>query len=195
MSMRLLFVLMVLCGVVRGLAQTDEDLDWDETRWHVGLRAGYIELEDVDEDGSYNLGLMLGRRLNPYFTIEGSLDFQTADFYLGEQGQSAQVVLIERETFALQLGLNLTLLPHAEVRPFLSGGVGFYQSRYTSDLGPRDDEDDGGYHVGGGLEWLVHESFAFVAEGRWLFTQEEDGGDRTARADGFTTSLGARIRF
>ena len=129
------------------------------------------------------------------------MDFQLSEFRLGgdrEDRSGVQVVLVDRKTFAAQLGATFKPLPGARLQPFVVGGVGYFSSEYTSDNRPRDRVDDTGTYLGGGLELMGPRfgggSASFILEGRRLFTREEYDGVE-AVADGFSVTLGARIHF
>ena len=61
--MRGLLMLFAILSVGPSVFAQEEEPDY-----YLGIRLGYIELEDVDEDGSVNMGLTFGRHLNRYFT-------------------------------------------------------------------------------------------------------------------------------
>ncbi|MDJ0840216.1 MAG: outer membrane beta-barrel protein [Acidobacteriota bacterium] len=190
----LLFIGLVLTLPV--LAQPHDRADG-----YIGLRAGFIELEDVDEDGSYNLGVFGGFFLTPELSLEASYDFQTSEVVLYEDCCSTVVVpLLDRKTNAFQLGLKFSPF-RTMLRPYLMGGVGYYSSEYTLPdyFGDVDRIGDTGYYGGLGLELFgrafADTGFTLVWENRWLFTQEEYWDENRIESDGFTSTLGFKFKF
>jgi len=130
---------------------------------------------------------------------EVSIDFQVHDFEIEfDDGTTVYFPEIERETVALQAGLDFMPFPEQPVRPDLIGGLGYYYSRYTSDAFPSEKVGETGYFTGLGLEafgggWDGHGSL--TVEARWLFTRKERFAQESIRADGYSVSVGFRVKF
>jgi hypothetical protein len=173
-----------------------------EATGYGGLRAGYIELEDVDEDGSYNFGLFGGAFFAEHFAVEGAIDFQTSEItlYENEYGDTVSIPLLERETLAYQLGLTFSPF-RGPFRPFLLGGVGYYSSRYVLPdyYGDHERIGDGGYYGGFGLDLFgrghAARGFTLTWDNRWLFTKKQYVAEREIKSDGFFSSLGLKFKF
>lgn len=174
-----------------------------QAKGYVGLRAGYIELEDVDDSGSFNWGIYGGGFLLPWLSLELSLDRQTSEIVIYGDHWVVDIPILDRETTALQAGLKLMPVKNGPIRPFFTGGVGYYFSEYVDDRGFfdyfSDTIDEGGYYAGGGLELFGHGSrakgFTVTWDNRWLFTEKERWRDNHVKADGWNTSLGLTFRF
>lgn len=164
---------------------------------HLGARLGYIRLNDVDDDGSFNWGLTGGAFVASRFAVEASLDWQETEILAYLLDDPDLGVEIERETTSLQAGLLFMPFPEHRVRPYATGGLGYYYSKYTSEFYPREKVSNGGYFAGLGLEvsgfgW--DDRLSFVLDTRWLFTQE-DYEDTEIHADGFSVAVGVRAKF
>ncbi len=174
----------------------------DEATGYAGVRAGYIELDDVDDEGSYNVGFFGGAFFLRHFAVEGAIDFQTSEItlYEDEYGDEVTLALIERETFAFQVGLTFSPL-RGPVRPFLLGGVGYYSSQYVlpDHWGDKERIGDGGYYGGFGLELFgdshLDPGFSLTWDNRWLYTKDQYVAETEVAADGFSSSLGLKFKF
>ena len=165
---------------------------------YVGARIGYIQLEEVDDDGSFTFGLTGGVFFRPRWSAEASLAFQESEFFLDLGNVAVSVPVTTRETWAFQVGLSVSPWPEQVVRPYVIGGVGYFLSTYDSDFTDSDRESDGGWFWGAGLDLLGEEQnlpVSIVIEARWLFTRKEEYFDQGIRADGVTASVGVRYRF
>ena len=166
---------------------------------YLGARVGFIELEDVDNEGSYNVGVMGGVFFLSQLSGEVSIDFQIYNLEIEfDDGTTVFFPEIERETVALQVGLDFMPFPEQPVRPYLVGGVGYYYSRYTSNDFPSEKVSDTGYFTGLGLDvfgdaWDGNGSL--TVEARWLFTQKEEFAQKSIRVDGYSVSIGFRVKF
>lgn len=179
-----------------------QDYGADQAVGYVGVRLGHIELEHVDDDGSFNIGLYGGAFVQPWLAIEGAVDFQDSDFYWHDGDWSVGLYTTSRQTTALSAGLKLMPVTRGPIRPFLGAGVGYYFSEYTYDDGfydVHDRIDEGGFYAGGGLELFGYGSaargFTLTWDNRWLFTEKETYREDHVKADGWTTSLGCTFRF
>ena len=198
----LVLALSLICLEVS--AQSSHDYGW--ARGYLGLRGGYISLEDVDEEGSFNLGAFGGVFLGGHLSLETSFDFQYTEVFIGNDDGYLGFSVTDRETNALQLGLNFNPFPYQWFRPYLEGGVGYYWSRYTfGDDYYHDDyhgdgrRDDGGYYTGVGFEAFGRGSrsrgFSLVTGLRWLFTQKDENRPREILDDGFLATVGLKLKF
>ncbi len=173
----------------------------EDAHVYLGLRAGFIRLEDVDEEGSFNLGLSLGYLVNRYWSLEGSVDFQESELEFGNDDYYVSIPLFEQETVALQFGMSLFPVPDGLVRPYLEGGVGYYFSEFVYDehFYGKERIDDGGYYAGLGFEAFGRTTksrgFTLVTNIRWLFTQENEYPRERVRSDGYTVTLGFKYKF
>jgi hypothetical protein len=165
---------------------------------HLGGRLGYIKLNDVDDEGSFNIGLTGGAFFQSWLAMEVSTDFQESDLLVYVLDNPDLSLEIERETTALQAGLILMPFPEHRVRPYATGGLGYYYSRYTSEFYPSDKLSEGGYYAGIGLEGSYiswDDKISFTLEMRWLFTEKEQYANAEIHADGFSVMLGIRAKF
>jgi hypothetical protein len=165
---------------------------------YFGIHVGFVELQDVDDDGSFNVGIGGGFFLFSGFAVGGAFDFQQSDFTLETDDVTIFFPGIERETFSLQLELNFTPLPDSVVRPYVLGGVGYYWSKYSDESFGQGHVSDEGYFAGVGLETFGgawRQGVALAVETRWLFTQEATYGEEKFAPDGFNVSLGLRFKF
>jgi hypothetical protein len=184
-----------------GTKNKDHPDDWvaseGYSRYYLGARAGFIELENVDDEGSVNFGVLGGLFFSSGFSMETSLDFQQSDFYVGLDGIGISTQEIERETIAMQIGLTFTPFPDKLVRPFALGGLGYYFSEYSAPSSSYEDNriNDGGYYIGVGLDCLGggwRNDLSIVGDVRWMFTQKEEFAEQEVKADGFMISIGFR---
>ncbi len=156
---------------------------------YVGARVGYLEVEGVDE-GSFNFGLFGGFEVREFLAIEGSLDYHTAEYSLGN-----------RSTAALQASVRVYPLPILHrFRPYAVGGVGFYVS--DVDLGQETWEryTDGGFHAGGGLDIAVPRhglppAVFTTFDVRYLYTHKSEDDPRKVEPDGILATVGVKARF
>jgi hypothetical protein len=165
---------------------------------HVGGRLGYIKLSKVDDDGSFNIGLTGGAFFLSRLALEASVDYQETDILAYVFDDPDLSFEIERETTALQAGLILMPFPEHRVRPYATGGLGYYYSRYTSEYSPSDEVGEGGYYAGFGLEisaFSWDDEVSIMLETRWLFTEKEEYATAEIHADGFCVMLGVRGKF
>lgn len=166
---------------------------------YFGMRTGFIELEDVDDDGSWNVGLLGGVFLLPMLSLDASVDFQVSDFVYVYDNIDIYIDTIERKTVALQAGLSFSPFNDGPFRPFIMGGVGYFYSYYTHQSLGHDTVGDAGYYAGFGADFLGqsynHDGFALTFDARWLFTREEPYLEQEIKADGRMLSIGAKYRF
>jgi len=201
---RRLAVLLVLVSTAYAQAGSPAGVDFGRSWGFAGVRGGFIELEDVDEDGSFNLGVFGAYQLFPALALEISLDFQLAEIYVEDEYGSFEVDFIDRETTALQFGFNFSPVERGPFRPFFTAGVGYYYSQYTHQdydwdgYGWDDHVGEGGFYTGVGADLfgspVSARGFSFTTEAHWLFTEREDRSD-AVRSDGFIVTAGCKYRF
>lgn len=158
---------------------------------YAAFRIGYFRLEKVDS-GSLNLGLAAGIHSNKWLSLEGSVDYHTADYDA-----------YNRSTYAFQA--SLLLYPFGRpngIQPYLVAGAGYYFSDTNDVEGIIDVSEewsgDGGTHAGFGFDVaLTDRAFDAVSltfDSRWLFTEEEMRGEGV-ESDGLLVTLGVKYRF
>jgi hypothetical protein len=165
---------------------------------HLGGRVGYITLHDVDDEGSFNIGVTGGAFFLPWLGMDLSIDFQDTEWFFVAIDEPDLAYEIERETVSLQAGLILMAFPQHRVRPYATGGMGYYFSRYTSGYYPAERVSEEGYYAGAGFELSAiswDDDMSFVLETRWLFTAKEQYANNGIHADGFTIFVGIRGKF
>ncbi len=169
---------------------------------YLGVRLGRLNLENVDDDGSFMFGVYGGGFVTPWLALEGSVDFQESDFYVTSDDWIINYNYLDRETTAFQAGLKLMPLTVGPVRPFLTGGVGYYMSEYVDHdryNQYQDRIDESGFYGGAGIEFFGRGSasrgFSLTWDNRWLFTEKERYRENDIQADGWTSSLGCTFRF
>jgi len=166
---------------------------------YFGIRTGFIELEEVDDEGSFNMGLFGGIFITTKFTLDASVDFQSTEFIWYLTDVHIDFTTLERKTTALQAGLTFSPFPNSPFRPFLLGGVGYFYSQYTSDYYGIETVGDGGYYAGFGADFLGFNSddpgFTLTVDARWLFTREEPYTEQEIEADGRMISIGLKYKF
>jgi len=171
----------------------------EQAEGYFGIRTGFIQLEEVDDEGSFNLGLFGGMFISPRFTLDASVDFQTTDFLYYFTDVSIEFVQLERKTTALQAGLTFSPLPASPFRPFVTGGVGYFYSHYSNDYYGSEVAGDAGYYVGFGADFLGFNSdepgFTLTVDARWFFTREEPYLEQEIQADGRMVSIGVKYKF
>ncbi len=184
----------ILIGLVLlslGMSSWAADVERDRSYMYLGIRAGSLMVDTLDDDHDATLGFMAGVRLNEAVALELSYDDQFNGL-LGT-GWSSD---------ALQASVLLYLLPsNAQVQPYLVGGVGVYMSSYNywatdgwdDYIVSEVDYTDGGFHAGGGVDIYVNQSVALTIDGRYIFV-EEDRPD-TIDSDGFLATFGVKFRF
>jgi len=166
---------------------------------YFGMRTGYIELEEVDDQGSWNIGIMGGFFLNPMLSIDVSVDFQTSEFVYYYTNVDIEFNTLNRKTVALQTGLTLSPFYNSPFRPYIEGGLGYFYSYYTNEFLGVETIGDGGYYAGFGADFLgdsfQNEGFSICVDARWLFTREEPYLEQTVKSDGRMISIGFKFRF
>lgn len=167
------------------------DVEQDRSYMYLGIRAGALMVDTLDDDEDASLGFMAGFRLNDAVALELSYDDQFNGL-LGT-GWSSD---------AIQASVLFYLLPSSsQVQPYLVGGVGVYMSSYNywaydgwdHYIVSEVDYTDGGFHAGGGLDFYLNQSVALTIDGRYIFV-EEDRPD-TIDSDGFLATFGVKFRF
>ncbi len=189
--MRRLFILTAISIVtLTGLSQ-------NHASGYLGLRTGYIELEEVDDEGSWNLGVIGGLYLLPGLSLDASVDFQNADFLIFVSNIAISIPL-ERKTTALQAGMTFSPFYNNPFRPYVMGGLGYYYSHYSSDYYGSEAVGDAGYYAGFGADFLGlynSEGLSLTVDARWFFTREEPYDQQKIEADGRMVSIGLKYKF
>ncbi len=171
-----------------------QDVTIDRSYGYFGVRAGYMEIDNMEDGGSANIGFTSGFRFNNPIAIEVSLDYHTSEFSD-----------VDRTTYALQASLLLYLAPiTARIQPYFLGGGGFYLSGYDywTDSGYRRTDFTShkfGGHLGGGIDFWPTPDVSLTLDVRYLFLQEETPEDAVAdlngNIDGILATIGAKFRF
>lgn len=194
-----LFLLTLLSVASSALAQDHRGGDADG---YIGVRLGRLSLENVDDDGSLMFGIYGGGFITPWLALEGSVDFQETDFYVTDDDWVIGYNYLDRETTAFQAGLKLMPVTVGPVRPFVTGGVGYYMSEYADHdrIHHYEDRiDEGGFYGGAGIEFFgwgsASRGFSLTWDNRWLFTEKERYRENHIQSDGWTSSLGCTFRF
>ncbi len=168
-------------------AYADQDVNYDRSYEWFGVRIGYMEIENMEDDGSLNLGFTAGYRLNEPLGIEFSLDYHSSEFSE-----------IDRTTYAFQASLMLYLAPPtAHLQPYVLGGGGYYMSGYDyfrdgvryTDFTSR----EFGGHLGAGLDIWMGENASVTLDVRYLFISEDAPG--MDNVDGLLATFGTKFRF
>ena len=171
----------------------------DYAHGYFGMRTGYIELEQVDDEGSFNVGLVGGIYLAPMLSLDASVDFQVSDFVYLYENIELQLNSLERKTAGLLAGLTFSPFYESTFRPFATGGVGYFYSYYTHEVLGSHTLGDGGYYAGFGADFMGqsyrNEGFSFSVEAKWLFTREEPYLEQEIKADGRMISVGVKYGF
>jgi|GEM_PF-1509295 len=174
-----------------GMAQ---DVTIDRSFSYFGVRVGYMEIDNMEDGGSANIGFTSGFRFNNSLALELSLDYHTSEFSD-----------VDRSTYALQASLLVYLAPTtAEVQPYLLGGGGFYLSGYDyfTESGYRRTDFTShkfGGQLGGGIDFWPTPDVSLTVDVRYLFLQEDTPEDAVAdingSIDGILATIGAKFRF
>lgn len=186
-------VLLLMMAAVSSLCFA-QDVTIDRGYGYFGIRAGYMEIDNMEDGGSANIGFTSGFRFNNPVALELSLDYHTSEFSD-----------VDRTTYALQASLLLYLAPiTARVQPYLLGGGGFYLSGYDywTDSGYRRTDFTShkfGGHLGGGIDFWPTPDVSLTVDVRYLFLQEDTPEDAAAdingSIDGILATIGAKFRF
>lgn len=195
-------LLLLLLAVFASSAHAQDRGRGGSADGYVGVRLGRLKLEHVDDDGSFMLGVYGGAFVKSWLAVEASVDFQETDFYVTDDDWALGFNYLERETTAFQAGLKLMPVTLGPVRPYATGGVGYYLSEYTDHdryYHYEDSIDEGGFYAGGGLELFgwgsASRGFTLTWDNRWLFTEKERTRENHIQADGWISSLGCTFRF
>jgi outer membrane protein OmpA-like peptidoglycan-associated protein len=134
--------------------------------WELGLFFGYGWPDDYVREGEllplhpeddFLYGARLGYFLTPGWSLETS--YQKFDTSTCFDGMDTDV---DMDVDSVRLNLLYNFRPGATFRPFLTAGAGMEASDVSSIL----NEDDFGYNVGGGLRWLLGDTFGFRLDAR-----------------------------
>ena len=186
----------LILPVLRGYSTfiTAQDVTIERSYSYFGIRAGYMEIDNLEDGGSANIGFTSGYRFDDPFAIEFSLDYHTSEFSE-----------VNRSTYAIQASLLVYLAPiTARVQPYVLGGGGYYLSGY-------DYWTDGGYrrtdftshkfgsHLGGGIDFWPTPDVSLTVDVRYLFLREGTPQDAVldinGNVDGILATIGAKFRF
>ena len=183
------FVLVVSCllTVVPATPVIAQDVTYDNTQSWFGVRVGYLKIDEMEDEGSANLGFTSGLRFSDPLGIEVSLDYHSSDFSE-----------INRTTYAFQCSLMLFLNdPTQPVQPYLLGGGGYYLSGYDYYSGgvryTNFTTHKFGLHAGAGVDFWIGPNSSLTLDVRYLFV-EEDAPDMDS-VDGILATVGTKFRF
>ncbi len=182
-------MLLVFCTGSMG-----QDVTIERSYSYFGVRAGYMEIDNLEEGGSANIGFTSGYRFDDPLAIEFSLDYHTSEFSD-----------VNRTTYALQASLLVYLAPiTSRVQPYMLGGGGFYLSGYDywTDSGYRRTNFTShkfGGHLGGGIDVWPTPDVSLTVDVRYLFLKEDTPGDAVqdinGSVDGILITIGTKFRF
>ena len=171
-----------------------QDVTIEKSYSYFGIRAGYMEIDNMEEGGSANIGFTSGYRFNDPLAIEFSLDYHSSEFSE-----------VDRSTYVFQASLLVYLTPiNATVQPYLIGGGGFYLSGYDywTESGYRRTDFTShkfGGHLGGGIDFWPTPDVSLTIDVRYLFLQEDTPEDAVQdindSVDGILATIGAKLRF
>jgi hypothetical protein len=186
-------LVLIGCLLLAGGAQAQD------ARMYLGARVGHLTLEEVDDDGSFNVGVLGGLFIGQGLSAEASIDFQESDFPIDVGGISVGTPLLERKTIAFQIGLTFTPFPGKTVRPYGLGGIGHYFSEYAFGNSFQDERvSELGYYAGAGIDFMGErwrDTVSVTIDVRWMFTEKEELAASDVRADGRMFSAGFRYKF
>ncbi len=181
----LVVAVFLFCGAQ--YARAEQDVNYDRSYEWFGVRIGYMEIENMEDNGSLNLGFTAGYRFNEPLGIELSLDYHSSEFSE-----------IDRTTYAFQASLMVYLAPPtAHLQPYVLGGGGYYMSGYDyfrdgvryTDFTSR----KFGGHLGGGLDIWMGQNTSVTLDVRYLFITEDAPG--MDNVDGLLATFGTKFRF
>ena len=182
----------ILLGILFSPLIFSADIERDQSYAYFGVRAGYMQIDGIEDQGSANLGFTLGYRISNPVAIEFSCDYHSSDF-------SA----VDRTTYALQASLLLYLNSSTNVQPYLVGGGGYYISGYDYWVNGYKYTDFTSYnfgaHIGAGVDIMLGDYSIITFDVRYLAVNEdvpEDAlGYGSKTYDGVLATLGAKFKF
>ena len=91
-----------------------QDVTYEKSFSYLGVRVGYMQIDNLEDNGSLNIGFTSGYRINDPFAVEFSIDYHTSEFSD-----------INRTTYAGQFSLLVYLAStQKQVQPYVLGGGG-----------------------------------------------------------------------
>ena len=175
-----------------------------EGKFGIGAGVAYInysEKESFEPDENVMYGGNLTYFVQTYLSLELSVNYVETDVYLDDLN------IGELEQIPVLLSLRGHLSTNTRVSPYLTAGVGYYlndfdnESSAGSDLDP---DDSVGFHLGGGVEYLFNEHFAFNFDFKYMMSNVDFSGtapgwgtirDKTIDVDAFTAGVGFKYYF
>jgi glycosyltransferase involved in cell wall biosynthesis len=122
----------------------------------------------------------------PLFTEHIKLDGRIYFFENSTLGRNDKLTLIP-----FDLGVQVHLMPGAELNPYALGGLSFI---YADDDRTDVDSSFGGY-LGGGLEWTPFSIIKLYGEMMYRFQELEGGRGDNIDVSGMTGNVGVKIYF
>ena len=145
---------------------------------------GFGSYWDVGEaEGTWGAGIGLSL---PLFTEHIKLDGRIYFFENSTLGRNDKLTLIP-----FDLGVQVHLMPGAELNPYALGGLSFI---YADDDRTDVDSSFGGY-LGGGLEWTPFSIIKLYGEMMYRFQELEGGRGDNIDVSGMTGNVGVKIYF
>lgn len=136
----------------------------------VGPYAGYGFLDDYKTNHPKR-NLLYGIRLG-YF-IDDNVSFEPSYQILFTDTKRAVGTNNSVQIRSLRFNLLYNFLPEHAVRPFITGGLGWEQTRIESTFR----SNDLGVNAGLGLRWLITDNFAARLDGRYIYSEINKLGD------------------
>lgn len=157
----IIFAVLIALHAPNVRAQSTDNDNAETLAYSISLGLGSARTVETDlfrKRFDPSLGLLFGVGVKKsMFEVSGSFDY---NFFVSANVQQPYDINV------LMLFLNLKVSPlTGTVRPYVTGGGGLY-STWVVDL--ELDENVIGYHVGGGLEFVVDRVRHIFLEGRWV---------------------------
>ena len=167
-------------------------------RFGIGARIGYVNYSgdsiddmDLDFDEAAMYGGNLVYYLHSYFSLELSADYVKTDAELKGSGLSP-INFGELKQIPIILSGRFHFSTNQKISPYLSGGIGYYINDFdlsdsaSSELpsGSEFDPDDSiGFHLGGGVQFLLNEHIALDLDVKYIWNKT----DFNAKSPGYET--------
>ena len=177
-----------------------------EGKFGIGAGVAYINYtsdEGFEPDENVMYGGNLTYFVQNYLSLELSVNYVETDVYLGDFN------LGELEQIPILLSLRGHLSTNTKVSPYLTVGVGYYLNDFGMESSipagyDLDPDDSVGFHLGGGVEYLFNEHFAFNFDFKYMWSNVDFSGtapgggtirDKTIDVDAFTAGVGFKYYF
>jgi hypothetical protein len=134
-------------------------LDWTESRAYLGPQFGFYKSADAD-DTKLLIGGVLRGRIHPALGLEASLSYRNETFHEGRLEVTSWPVMLTGMVYPLPIVYGLM-------------GVGWYNSSFDYLQAQDRNEQEFGWHFGGGLEWPVGGNSKFYTDIRYVFLDYE----------------------